>query len=124
MTDPVQQPCADDLSVRLGYRVLGALLLAGTAMMYLTKAVPLFSYPGPIVSSCARETRSKIRLLCEVGEFLLGMLPTPAQGPVLGLAVTGVSIFLLMFAWLLIKPLVACSGKTSEPDSEPKQEHS
>lgn len=56
--------------------------------------------------SCAQERGYRDRLWCEAGAFLLGLLPSHSQAPVLGLAVMAVSIVLLVFAWQLFRPLV------------------
>lgn len=102
---PIQRPPLYDTSVRSGFRVAGALLLIGTAVMFAFRAVPLFSLHGPFASSCAQETRLKYQLSCEVGSYLLRLFPVEAQGTILGLASLGISIGLLGFAWLLLKPL-------------------
>jgi hypothetical protein len=116
---PIQTPPHFDSAARPGFRVIGAILLVGAAAIFTFQAVPLFSNPGPISSSCANET-GKSRLTCEVGGFLLKLLPPNAQGPVLGLAVAGVSLFLLLFAWLLLKPLYAPRKSPSYPTSDPE----
>jgi hypothetical protein len=114
MTFPMQQSPNYDTSARPGFRVIGALILVGVAVMFATKAVPLFSVAGGIVSSCVEETSLKSRLFCDGSAFLLSLLPAPAQGPTLGLATIGGSFVLLIFAWLLIKPLTKFSGKPAD----------
>jgi len=114
MTFPFQRSPNYDTSARPGFRVIGALILVGVAVMYATKAVPLFSVAGEILSSCEMETSLKSRFFCDGGAFLLSLLPAPAQGPALGLATAGFSFILLVFAWLLVKPLTKCSDKPSD----------
>ena len=117
---PIQRPPLYDTSVRSGFRVAGALLLIGMAMMFVFQAVPLFSLHGPFGSSCAQETQLKYRLSCEVGSYLLRLFPVQAQGTVLGLTSFGISLVLLAFAWLLLKPLAvkAISASTSKSNNE------
>jgi hypothetical protein len=114
MTFPIQQSPNYDTSARPGFRVIGALILVGVAVMFATEVVPLFSIEGRILSSCEKETSLKSRFFCDGGAFLLSLFPAPAQGPTLGLATAGFSFVLLVFAWLLIKPLTKFSDKPSD----------
>lgn len=107
-----QQPL--DSSVRPAFRVIGALLLVGVATLFALEAVQVFSYKGEVVSTCARETSSRSRLLCEVGDAMLRIFPTSSQTTVLGIAIGCFSAALLLLAWLLIKPQIAKNVKRME----------
>jgi hypothetical protein len=93
-------------SVRPAFRVIGALLLVGIAVLFALDAVQVFSYKGVIASTCASETSSRSRLLCDVGDAMLRVFPTAAQASVLGIAIGCIAAALVLLAWLLIKPLI------------------
>jgi hypothetical protein len=93
-------------SVRPAFRIIGALLLFGMAILFALDAVEVLSYKGVIASTCASETSSRSRLLCEVGDEMLRIFPTQAQAAVLGIAIGCFAAAQLLLAWLLIKPLI------------------
>jgi hypothetical protein len=102
----IQQPKPLDSSVRPAFRIVGALILVGVAILFALEAVQVFSYKGDIVSTCMTETSSRSRLLCEVGDAMLRIFPTSAQATVLGIAIGCFSAAQLLLAWLLIKPQI------------------
>lgn len=79
----------------------------GIAILFALDAMQVFSYKGVSASTCASETSSRSRLLCEVGDVMLRVFPTEAQAAVLGIAIACFAAALVLLAWLLIKPLIS-----------------
>ncbi len=113
---PPLQPPPQDNSVRPPLRVLGALLLAGVAALFVRDALPLFEHQSAISSIC---NPGRGRPICELGAWLVSLFPANAQGPVLALSTIGVAGFLLLLAGLLLKPLIDEASETSESKSPP-----
>lgn len=72
-----------DYSARPLFRLPGAFMCGALAVLFLSEAGPLFQHAGPALSRCGGSWRD--RWTCEVGNWMLGALPVPWQGPVLGL---------------------------------------
>jgi hypothetical protein len=113
---PPLQPTPQDNSVRPPLRVLGALLLAAIAALFVREALPLFSHESAISSACKP---GRARPVCELGAWLVSLLPAHTQGPVLAVATIGVAGILLLLAGLLLKPLMEEASATSESKSPP-----
>jgi len=103
MTFHLQPPPPREYSVRPSIRILGALLTGSFAVLQLFEAFRLFEHEGPIAAGC-RPGRGQ--WVCEVGGWLLDVLPGAAHGSVLGLASLGLTGMLSLLTWWLLKPLV------------------
>lgn len=78
-------------------------MLVGIAALFAWDAIRTLSYKGTIVATCSRETSSKSRWLCEIGDWMLRALPTTWQAPALGIFTACFALALLFMAGLLIK---------------------
>lgn len=101
---PNHTPPEIDYSVRPVFRVLGAVIAFGIAVLFIQQGLqllPLDTNPQPFCF----EAPVKSRMLCELGAWMLSFLPEGLHAPVLGLAHFAFSGFLLSIGWLLLKPI-------------------
>ena len=101
----------EQLQVRPAFRVLGALLMLLMAALMIYDSVPFFSAEKISVKSCAGEYKSSSKILCEIGNSMLSMLPTRMQGPAEALIHLAMAALLIYLSWMLTKPLHARSHK-------------
>jgi hypothetical protein len=89
--------------------MLGAFLLGIIALLFLQTSLEHFRLDTEIAATCAA---GKGRLLCEIGRWILGLLPAHLHHPFLGTGAAAFALTLAAMAWLLVRPLFSDSDET------------
>ena len=90
---------SSETTVRPSLRFAGALICVGVAVMFAVGGWNSFAASGPQLNSPCERGRSG--LWCELGKFLLSLLPASLHGPVLGVIGFVIGVAALGFAWRL-----------------------
>lgn len=102
---------AEQLQVRPAFRVLGVVLMMLVAALMIHDSIQFFSADQIILKSCAGASKASSKLLCEVGNAMLSLLPARMQGPAEALIHLTMAALLIFLSWMLIKPLYARSDE-------------
>jgi len=97
------------LQVRPTLRILGAAFMLLIAALMVHSSIPFFSAEKVTLKSCAGEYKASSKLLCEVGNAMMSLLPARMQGPAEALLHLGMAAVLIFLSWALTKPLYARS---------------
>lgn len=111
---------AEQLQVRPTLRVLGAIVMLLLAALMVYDSVRFFSAETISLKSCAGEYKASSKILCEIGNSIVSILPAQMQGPLEGLAHLATAALLILLSWMLTKPLYARSHRRL-PDSSSRR---
>lgn len=91
-----------DLEVRPGFRVLGAMLALFVSYIFVDLAIPQFAAERVPPTDCSHR---RSRLLCEFGNWVWVRLPENLQRPLDAISHLLFALALIYVAWRLLKPL-------------------
>ena len=108
------QSITPDYSVRPAFRLLGSLLCGALAVLFLYDAAALLRHPDSVVGKC-RPGRGQ--LSCELGNWLLAVLPASWRHPTLAIVAVVMCGAFVCCIWWLLRPLIG--GSSSQKQAQP-----
>lgn len=100
---PIDRASAN--AVRPAFRIVGAIITLGLAVLFTLDALPLLTSNSVAMSPCAKDS-TRYRVWCEVGSWMISLLPVSMHGPVLSMVGFIIASAFLVATWLLLRPLL------------------